>query len=514
MRMSGNKYSRAMGSIFANGAAFAVSYGISLVLTPYLTEYMGTEACGFVTLAKQLAQYAAIITMTLDSFAARHITIEYYRGCLKQANVFFSSVFFGDLLLASAILAVVTGCVFFLERLLNIPEAMAWDIKLLFLFVFVNFWITTAFTVFGTSLYIKNRLDIAGLFKGLSYLTEGLVLCIAYALFPTRVFFVGVGIAAAGVVVACSNIRLCRKYTPELSPKRKDFSGSAVKRLVMDGIWNSVNSLGDLLNSGLDLIVCNRMLSAVAMGQMAIAKTVYTIFISLLCVVEQAFQPMLLKSYARNDRESLVEELFFAMKVSGMLSNVGFAGFAALGMAYYRLWIPNQEIELIYWLTVISLLTIIPGGPMKPLYYIYTLTVKKRIPCFITIAGGVLNVAGMYVLIRFTGMGIYAVVWTTAAVMMAINLISNPLYMAHVLHLPWHTFYPGIIRNLLACSALTILFQAFARLYMPDNWLCLILCILLYAAAGCALHLAVVFGRRDWNRIKGLIKRRGARQND
>ena len=76
MRMSGNKYSRAMGSIFANGAAFAVSYGISLVLTPYLTEYMGTEACGFVTLAKQLAQYAAIITMTLDSFAASHSTIE------------------------------------------------------------------------------------------------------------------------------------------------------------------------------------------------------------------------------------------------------------------------------------------------------------------------------------------------------------------------------------------------------------------------------------------------------
>lgn len=33
---------------------------------------------------------------------------------------------------------------------------------------------------------------------------------------------------------------------------------------------------------------------------------------------------------------------------------------------------------------------------MYPLYYVYTLTVKNKIPCFITIIGGVLNVVSIW----------------------------------------------------------------------------------------------------------------------
>ena len=47
-------------------------------------------------------------------------------------------------------------------------------------------------------------------------------------------------------------------------------------------------------------------------------------------------------------------------------------------MAFYKLWIPNENISLIYLLTIIGNMTTIPGGPMQPLYYIYILTLKKR----------------------------------------------------------------------------------------------------------------------------------------
>ncbi len=53
--------------------------------------------------------------------------------------------------------------------------------------------------------------------------------------------------------------------------KHGDFSRDAVKKLVGDGIWSSLNDLGVLLHNGLDLAICNLMLTPLAMGQLAIA---------------------------------------------------------------------------------------------------------------------------------------------------------------------------------------------------------------------------------------------------
>lgn len=53
------------------------------------------------------------------------------------------------------------------------------------------------------------------------------------------------------------NYYIYKKYTPELKIRRKSVSFNAIKKLVVNGIWNSINSLGNTLNSGLDLIVTN-----------------------------------------------------------------------------------------------------------------------------------------------------------------------------------------------------------------------------------------------------------------
>ncbi len=72
-----------------------------------------------------------------------------------------------------------------------------------------------------------------------------------------------------------------------------------------NGIWNSLNTLGNTLNSGLDLIIANLMLSGVATGQISVAKTIESMFTMLYQVVFQPFQPRLLKAYASGNREIL-----------------------------------------------------------------------------------------------------------------------------------------------------------------------------------------------------------------
>ncbi len=509
-----NKYLRLFRTIGITGMAFAVNYLISLFLTPYITDRVGTAAYGYVTMAKNIAQYATIVTLALNSFSARYIAVAWHRNEIREANVYFASTFYGDIVLGFAVFLLAGAGILYLDRIFVIPPELVADVKWLFLIVFINFLAVTVFSVYGTCATVAGRLDVTGLFKLFSYLAEAGVLFIAFRFFDTKVSLVGLGLAAASAVIILSNLAICRKYTAALHPRREYFSLRAVKRLVLDGLWTSVNDLGALLHSGLDLVVCNLMITPTAMGQLSIAKDIDLIFHSLYQLVGQAFQPMFLKSYASGDKPRLLRELKLSMKLSGLLSNLAFAGFFALGLAYYRLWIPNQDTEMIWKLTVITVLTSVASGSMNPLYYIYTLTLKKKIPCLVTIVTGAMNVIGMIVLIRYTEMGVYAVVWTTAVLIAFINFVSNPLYMAHVLALPKGTFYPEIIRNVVSCGVLTAVFKGLSLLYMPDTWLTLILCAVLYACVGSGIHLYLTLNRDEWHELKGMIRKRAPKQTE
>lgn len=493
---------RVFGTILITGMTFLLNYGINLFLTSYIIQNVGTEAYGFVSLAKQFAQYASIITMALNTFAVRYIVMAYHNKEYEIANTFFSSVFYGDVVLAGIVvtgLAVVTA---FLDQFLRIPKEIVWDVKELFFWVFINLGVTTVFTAYSTAAYIKNKLDVVGIFRGLSYGVEAMVLALMYCFFPAKVSYVGIGLLVASMVIIISNIGICKKYTPKLQLGKRYFSLRAIKQLMFDGIWNSINELGAVLNSGLDLIVCNLMLTPLEMGQLAVAKMIGNIFLNLFQMVAQPFQPLFLKSYAKNEKEKLLGDLKFSMKVSGLMSSIAFAGFTALGMTYYRLWIPNQDIERIYVLTVLTIMINIPGGPMQPLYYIYTLTVKRKIPCIVTFIGGLINVLGMYILIQKTDMGVYAIALTTVVVMFVINFIINPLYMAHVLKLPLYTFFPNVVRNGMGCIGLVILYRWLARWYEPNSWLMLGICALAYATIGTVVYLLIVCEREEWNTLK------------
>lgn len=124
-----------------------------------------------------------------------------------------------------------------------------------------------------------------------------------------------------------------------------------------------------------------------------------------------------------------------SVNISGFFSALTFAGFFSLGRLFYKLWIPNQDIELLYALTVVTILAYVTEGPVHPLYYIYTLTVKNRVPCIITLLGGVLNVVGMFVLVRYTNHGNLSIVITTTIITTITSMITNPPYIAHCLKL-------------------------------------------------------------------------------
>ena len=133
-----NKGKRLIVTLMSSGMATAMSFVVSFFLTPFITNMLGTEAYGFVTLSKNFVSYAVIISTALDSYATRYIAMEYHKRDFDKANSYVSSAFYGDTVIASIILAVGVIFVLFMERFLNVSPELLVSVKLLFLLVFVN----------------------------------------------------------------------------------------------------------------------------------------------------------------------------------------------------------------------------------------------------------------------------------------------------------------------------------------------------------------------------------------
>ena len=495
--MGKNSNKRLIETIVISGLGVAIGYIINFLVTPYITEHLGVEAYGFVSIANSVVSYAGILTIALTSFIVRFISVSYHENKISEAKSYFSSSVYACVLLSVVILAVSFLMIWKLEYLLNIPDQLVVSVKILFLVVFLNFVVNTCSTPYNTAAYIKNRLDLVGILKIVGKIIEAIIIAALFFFLPPEVWYVALGALVSTLLVFFGCLLMTKKLTPELKFAKLYVSKNKIIILVKNGVWDAFNQLGNVLNSGLDLIIANLMLTGVETGQIAIVKTVGTIFSTLFQTVYQPFQPTLLKSYADGSGKSFLKEMSKAMRICGFFGALAFAGFVALGKLYYQLWMPTQDSDMLLILTIITVMNNITDSILRPVYYVSTLTVKNKIPCWVTIAGGVLNDISMYFLIKYTNMGIYAVVITTAVIMISINLFFNPIYAAKCLNMSSGFFYKILTRHIFGTIVMTAVFKIISNIFSPSTWLGLIFVALTMCVIGLIIYFYIMCNSKE-----------------
>ncbi|MFG5857006.1 hypothetical protein LDB17_02205 [Dysgonomonas sp. Shenzhen-Wh21] len=66
--------------------AFIVGFIINFFLAPFVIAKLGAEAYGFIGLANNFVSYTTLITIALNSMAARFITVSFHRGDTELAK--------------------------------------------------------------------------------------------------------------------------------------------------------------------------------------------------------------------------------------------------------------------------------------------------------------------------------------------------------------------------------------------------------------------------------------------
>lgn len=487
-------------NFIAQVIAFATNICISFFLTPFIIENIGIEANGFVTLANTFVEYAQLFTVAINSMAGRFITIKIHQKNMKDANKYFTSVVFANVFFSVVFTSVISVVILFLEKFLNISESSVSDIKVLWIFIAINFIISLFASNYSVSTFVTDRLDKTALTNARGSILRVITLVLCYTFFKPYTFYVGIASVVMGVNNLISHMYFKSKLVPDLCVKREYFDFGCIKELVSSGIWNSVSKLSSILSSGLDLLITNIFVNGVAMGVLNLSKTVSNIVLSFFGMVSSIFAPQLTIAYASNNYEEMKKQLISSVKLLGVFSSIPIAILIGFGKSFYKLWVPTEDETLLYILTVITCFNLIFALPLEPLYNIFTVRNKIKVSSIALICFSTASVLTVFAGLNFINDENTKIIYIAAvgAFYSTIRvLLFLPLYGAKCLDFKLFTFYPVIIRNVFSVAVLIGIALLANSIVVIDTWIELLAFCVLIGVIGLITNMLTLFSKEE-----------------
>lgn len=493
-------------NLFSTLVCFAVNLVINFFLSPYIISTVGTEAYGFVSLANNFVNYATIITIALNSMASRFITIAVHQDKQEDVNKYYTSVLFANIIIILILIVPAIIIVAYLEKFLNISIELIPDVKLLFSLIFFNFFVTIIDSTYSIATFATNKLYLKSKRTIETYILKIVILFIAFLCFKPSVFYIGLTTVISSLYLMLWNKYYTKKLLPNVKIKKEYISFKKIKEMISAGIWNTVTRLGQLLTDGVDLIICNLMINPTAMGQLAIVKTINSVVVLLLGTVSNVFTPQLTIKYAKDKMGELIENLKSAMKITGVFVNIPFAFIIVFGQIFYSIWTPTEDSNLLMILTFLTMQSIILAGVITPMYSIYTITNKIKLDAICRVGIGVANVVIVYIFLKITNLGIYAVAGVSTTISMIFDFIFVPLYCSHCLKTKYTEFYPTILKYIFTTIILIIILLGVKLIFVPYNWTSLIIAGIITGIIGVMVNYFILLNKKEKKMIQDKIR--------
>ena len=461
-------------NMIANILSFSVNLVISFFLTPYITKNVGTEAYGLVGLANSFTNYITVVTAALNSMASRFIIIELHKRNNKKANVYFNSVLMANTLIAIILMIPAIWLILNIE-ILNISKSLLFDAKITFVLVFISFVMGLIGAFFGIVLYAKNMLW-KGSFRSLeSNVLRVFVILLLFSVFSGKIYFVAFSTLLSSVYCIGFNVYYTKKYIPELKIKKTYFSFNAIKTLVMSGLWNSITRLSQILLDGLDLLLSNIFINGIMTGNVSIAKTIPSLYTTVVAMLSDSFYPQFLELYSKNKKKELLKSIKQSINILSSISGICLSMLLVYSKDFYSLWLPNNDSNLLSTLTLLSVGTVLISGCVYSLYSVFSLVNKIKINSIALLITGILSSLTTYICLKYLDMGVYAIVGVSSFYGIIRNLFFTPVYAARCLKINLFTFYPVLFKNLVNIFVLILVEILLKECIIPNSWQLLIL---------------------------------------
>ena len=440
-------HSRTAVNIGAAILSFGVGLLIRFIATPYIVSRLGPEAYGFVGVSANMLGIVALATVAVNSLANRFIAVEYQSGRIDDARSYYSSLIVANVALAVFLIAICSVLCCNLEKLINVPEDIVLDVKILFAILATNMVVSLLSSAWSVGAFIRNRLDVSNGIQIVGNVVQGIALILLFGFGLAHIWYVGLAILAMGVFVAGGNYIAMRRLMPCIRLEWPLFSRAKVMALAKAGSWNLISRISDILGQGLDLLVANVFLGATLAGVLAISKNVPFLVLSFFAALVSAFVPMLLKRYAEGSHSKFTIVFSRVVNLCCLLAPLPMAFLIVFGQNFYSIWLPGQDSVLLNALTILGALNLVFAMPLESVWSVFTIVNKLKWPTLFMLCNSVLVFSTMLLgcfIFENPLHKLFVVAGARAGWGVIRSLSFLPIYGAHVARLPKSMLYGPI----------------------------------------------------------------------
>ena len=144
----------------------------------------------------------------------------------------------------------------------------------------------------------------------------------------------------------------------------------------------------------------------------------------------------------------------------------------------------------------------------KGLANIFTVTNKIKIPTIVTLVLAICSTLTVFVLLKFTNLGIYAIAISSSFYLCIKELIFVPLYAAKCLNTKITIFFGSIIKSVLIVVVSVAISSIIGANVIADTWLSLIKWAAISSLIVIFAIVLMLFRKRDYVKIINKFKKR------
>ena len=118
------------------------------------------------------------------------------------------------------------------------------------------------------------------------------------------------------------------------------------------------------------------------------------------------------------------------------------------------------------------------------------------------------NVVAVFLLLKYTNLGLYAIAGVSSVLLTLRILIFVPIYAASNINVKWTTFYPPLLKGIFLNVVLIAVFEVVKNMFVTGSILSFVCSIVLCGAVGYILGVIILSDKEDRTKAVAMIKKK------
>ena len=443
--MTNTPINNAFYNIVANIIKIIVVSLISFAITGILVRELGEELFGVVPLLSSMNKYIGLVTVVLSASVGRFVSLSYFKGKIFEANKYYSSSFFGLLLIAIVAFLCLLVFSFYLEKVFQFPVENYYDVQLFFLLSVGALLVSSLLSTFNVPAFIKHSFYLTDIVGALSKIVQ-----IGFLFFLighiTLVWF-GLSLMLAAIVSLLLTYYFSVRLIPDLRVTIENVFISKLRDMSGMGINSFFNSFGILLYTSSDVIIVNILLGSVESGHYGIAVQCGMTVTLLGGSISRLLAPVIVELIAKDKKYELINYIIRFTKLIVVFSAIPFVVFIGLSKPILYIWL-GEGFQSLYLIIICVVCNQLLHQTTSLAFTYFNMKNRLRLPAIMTFITGILNIVLSIVLVMYTDLGIYGVALGTCISIFIKTVGFNVIYASKLLDTSPFLIWKAVLKGL------------------------------------------------------------------